>query len=219
MNDFNKEFKKAVNIVALNNHALPRMLIFDTETTGFRPGNICQLSYLIVDDGKVTPGNYYFKVGYVEPGAQRIHGLSVEKLKRLSNGKSFVDYHHEFIDDFTNADLLVAHNFNFDNTFLKSEFSRCGISNFYPDSLCTMNYFTNICKIPSDSGYGYKWPRLEELIAYFKIKEKTINDATRDYFASKDLGYHDARFDTTATYLCLIKALDMGLIKFGLAST
>ena len=205
--------------MTFSNHEIPRLLIFDTETTGLNPGNICQLSYLIVDHDKVIPGNYYFKVAYIEPGAQRVHGLDVKKLTKLSNNKSFLDYHKEFLDDFRNSDLLIAHNFNFDIRFLKSEFDKCRISNFHNDSLCTMRHFTNICKIPNSRGSGYKFPRLEELIGYFNIKEKTINEKTRELFQCKDLGYHDARFDATATYLCVMKALDKGLIGFGLAST
>lgn len=56
--------------MTFNDHEIPRLLIFDTETTGFSSGNICQLSYLIVDNGKLIPGNYYFKVDYIEPGVQ-----------------------------------------------------------------------------------------------------------------------------------------------------
>ena len=63
------------------------MLFFDTETTGLNPGNICQLSYIIVDGDNMESNNYFFKVDYVEPGAQRVHGLSVDKLFKLSNNK------------------------------------------------------------------------------------------------------------------------------------
>ncbi|NMA49991.1 MAG: 3'-5' exonuclease [Tissierellia bacterium] len=202
----------------LNISEMPRMLFFDTETTGFNPGNICQLSYVIVDGEEVIPKNYYFKVDYVDPGAQRVHGLSVNKLIKLSGNREFVDFHNDLYDDFENADLLIAHNFSFDIRFIRSEFMRCGINYIYNESLCTMKYFTNICRIPSDRGYGYKWPKLEELVKYFRIKEKRIIKTTEELFDCKKIDYHDARFDTVATYLCFMEAMSQGLVKLDRAA-
>lgn len=194
------------------------MLFFDTETTGFRPGSICQLSYIIIDGNTLIPKNYFFKVDYVEPGAERIHGLSVRKLAKLSNNNTFKDHYNSLFNDFTHSDLLVGHNINFDLNFLRHEFRNCGHNFTYNDSLCTMRYFTNICRIPKNSGNGYKWPRLEELTKYFRIRDNEIIRETKELFKCKDSGYHDARFDTVATYLCFMKALEKGLIKYGVAS-
>lgn len=191
----------------------PRMLFFDTETTGFRPGNICQLSYIIVYGNSIDAKNYYFKVDYVEYGAQKVHGLSVEQLQKLSGNKTFKNNFDLILDDFTNSELLVAHNFNFDLSFLKAEYERCGNSFKYNNSLCTMKYFTDICRIPNSNGNGYKWPKLEEMIRYFKIKDKEILKTTREIFNADKTNYHDARFDTVAVYMCYMKALEKGLIK------
>lgn len=191
----------------------PRILFFDTETTGLRPGNICQLSYLIVDGNNIDHKNYYFKVDKVEYGAQMVHGLSVQELHRLSKNKSFKDHFSIILDDFTSSETLVAHNFNFDLNFLKAEYASCGKNFAYSNSLCTMRYFTNICKIPKSNGPGYKWPRLEELLKYFKIKDKEILKATKEIFGTNKTNYHDARFDTVAVYLCYMKGLEEGLIK------
>lgn len=190
-----------------------RMIFFDTETTGFRPGNICQLSYLLVDGDEVEPKNFFFKVNNVDPGAERVHGLSVRKLAKLSNNKTFQDSFHVLNSDFSNADILIAHNFNFDLNFIRTEFSRCKHDFKYIDSICTMRHFTDICKIPKSNGYGYKWPKLGELTQYLGIKDKEILNATKEIFEISDTGYHDARFDTIATYLSYMKAVEMGLIK------
>lgn len=192
---------------------IPRMLFFDTETTGLRPGNICQLSYLIVDGNNIDAKNYYFKVDNVEYGAQRVHGLSVQELHRLSKNKTFKDHFSLILNDFTSSETLVAHNFNFDLNFLKAEYANCGKDFEYSNSLCTMRYFTDICKIPKSNGSGYKWPRLEELLRYFKIKDREILKATREIFGADKTNYHDARFDTVAVYLCYMKGLEEGLIK------
>lgn len=189
------------------------ILFFDTETTGFRPGNICQLSYLIINGQDILPNNFYFRVDYVEPGAERIHGLSVDKLASLSNNKSFSHSFSKIKSDFSRVDLLVGHNLNFDLGFIRAEFARCNSDFAYDRGMCTMRYFTNICKIPGSNGRGYKWPRLEELTNFFKISHKEIIRTTESLFNSGNTSYHDARFDTVATYLSYLKAREKGLIR------
>ena len=45
-----------------------KILMFDTETTGLRPGQICQLSYIVIDNStkpyKVYGKNFFFSVDY-----------------------------------------------------------------------------------------------------------------------------------------------------------
>ena len=192
---------------------IPRKtLFFDTETTGFRPGNICQLSYIVIDGAEIKGSNYFFTVPYVEPGAQGIHGLSVGKLKKLSNNKTFKDKIDLFKEDFHNADLLIGHNISFDLNFIISEYKQAGYDFYSNETMCTMKHFTDICKIPKYNGYGYKWPKLEELTSFLDISHKDIIKATEDIFDCKGVGYHDARFDTVATYLSYMKGSEKGLI-------
>ena len=76
-----------------------------------------------------------------------------------------------------------------------------------------MKYFTNISKIPHYNGYGYKWPRLGELSQFFNINDTDIRQETESIFDCQDVGYHDARFDTVATYLAYIEGLRRGEIN------
>lgn len=195
------------------NKLTKKLLFLDTETTGFKPGNICQLSYLIIDGNNIIPNNYFFKVNYVEAGAQSVHGLSVGKLEKLSDNMSFKDKVTLVKKDFDNTNLLVGHNISFDLKFIISEFENAGQYFNYDHVLCTMKYFTNIVKISKGRGSGYKWPKLYELTNFFKISDKEIMKATEELFESKNLDYHDARFDTVATYLAYIKGLEHGLIE------
>ena len=48
------------------------VLYFDTETTGLRPGRICQLSYVMRTKESVQAKNMFFSVGYVEPSAAAV---------------------------------------------------------------------------------------------------------------------------------------------------
>jgi DNA polymerase III subunit epsilon len=190
------------------------MIFFDTETTGIRPGSICQLSYILVDTGvkptKTVGKNIFFSVEHVEPSAEEVHGFSVETLYELSEGKYFEDCFEDFIEEFKTADILIGHNVNFDLKFLKYELEGCGEELSPKHIFCTMNYYKDICKIPNSSG-NCKAPKLEEVVKFLGLNKEYIKDQTEKYF--NDSGkYHDARFDITATYLLVTEGIKKGYI-------
>lgn len=187
-------------------------IFFDTETTGLHPGNICQLSYIKTAGDDLITGNLYFMVDYIEPGAQKVHGLTLDTLRELSGDRRFYDRFGEIKSAFESADVLIAHNINFDLGFMDAEFKRCNSNFEYHDSMCTMRHFTNICKIPNYNSNGYKWPKLEEMIRFFGISQNQIITATQELFNNCNSGFHDARFDVTATYLCFKEAEKLGLL-------
>ncbi|MBW6411237.1 3'-5' exonuclease [Clostridium weizhouense] len=194
-----------------------KLLFFDTETTGIKPGSICQLSYITVDaDTKpqITKGkNFFFTVDEMEPSAEKVHGFSLEKLYELSEGQYFEDLVPEFIKDFLEADFLIGHNVNFDIKFLKHELSLLG-ENFIPNhSFCTMAHYKDICKIPKANG-EIKNPKLEEVINFLNITSEQITEKSNQLFKGSG-NYHDARFDTTATYLTVIEGLKKGYVPKG----
>jgi DNA polymerase-3 subunit epsilon len=191
-----------------------KIIFFDTETTGIEPGSICQLSYILVDTStkphKTVGKNIFFSVDYVEPEAERVHGFSVEMLYELSEGKYFEDCFEDFIEDFQTADVIIGHNVNFDLKFLKYELEGCG-EYFNPKhTFCTMNYYKNICKILNQNG-NYKQPRLEEVVKFLGLKEDDIDALSRKLFNGTGK-FHDARFDTTATYLIVTEGIKRGYI-------
>ena len=121
-------------------------LYFDTETTGLRPGKICQLSYILQDESGAVGKNMFFHVGYVEPSAAAVHGFTAEVLYELSQGRVFADRFGEIAEDFRAADVLIAHNFSFDFMFMSAEFERLGERFTYKNSLCSMKKFTPVCR-------------------------------------------------------------------------
>ena len=46
-----------------------KIIVFDTEATDLTPGQICQLSYLMIDGGSVTGKNLFFTVDDMSEGA------------------------------------------------------------------------------------------------------------------------------------------------------
>lgn len=180
------------------------ILYFDTETTGLRPGKICQLSYVMQQGDSVIPKNFFFKVGYVEPSAVAIHGFTTEILENLSGGKIFEDFAEEIQNDFASADLVVAHNFEFDRMFMSFEFDCIPDKFFYKQSFCSMKKFTPICKLLRSDNVRYKYPKLSELCEFFEIYPYDISRRMSELYGAAT-GAHDARYDTVALYLAMNK--------------
>ena len=194
-----------------------KLLIFDTETTSIKPGHICQLSYITIDAStkpQQTIGkNFFFTVDEMDPAAEAVHGFSLEKLYDLSNGQYIEDLTEEFINDFSEADFVIGHNVNFDVRFLKLELEAMGIDYEPKNMFCTMQYYRDICKILRPSG-DYKNPKLEEVINFLGITKDQISSKANELFQGSG-DYHDARFDTAATYLLIIEGLKKGYIPRG----
>ncbi|MBQ9514145.1 MAG: 3'-5' exonuclease [Clostridia bacterium] len=188
------------------------VLYFDTETTSLTPGKICQLSYIMQNGREEKGKNFFFTVPKVDYGAYIVHGFSAEKLKVLSNGKTFADFIDEIEKDFSLADVIVAHNFSFDYMFLSAEFNCLNRTFTYNESFCSMKKSTPVCKIPRKSGVGYKYPKLNELCDYFGISSLSVCDKTEKLFLT-DANYHDARFDTVAMYLAINRGIDHNLYE------
>ncbi len=181
------------------------ILFFDTETTGLCPGHIIQLSYILDYGNKAIGKNFYFAVDSIEPSATMVHGYTVESILELSHGETFGDHADEIFEDFSSASLLVAHNFKFDFSFMLAEFGYIGRQFRYHESFDTMRFFTPVLKLPRKSSDAYKFPKLSELCNYFDVTSEKVADAVSDIFFDDIFRLHEARFDTTAMYLCAKK--------------
>ena len=188
------------------------ILYFDTETSGLRPGQICQLSYIMQTKEGFSSKNFFFTVDFVEISALMVHGFSVQKLSELSNGKRFKDFFDEIKKDFESADLIVAHNTSFDFSFMRAEYERLNEIFYIKNEFCSMKKATPICKLLRKSGTGYKYPKLQELCDFCGIKNEEILSFSSKAFDSKS-AFHDARFDTSAVYLAVNKMLEKGCFK------
>lgn len=189
------------------------VLVFDTETTGFIPGQICQLSYV---RNKKTNGveylkgkNYFFKVDSVEEKASEVHGLTKDRLDILSGGNIFEDSYKEILHDFNNVDYIVAHNLKFDVRFMDAELKKVGFNNFtqkfLEKSFCTMENGM-FCGVKNKLGHAKK-PNLQELKNYFNIEDNVVHALTTEIFNEEASKYHDARVDIIATLLSFKQGL------------
>ncbi len=190
-----------------------KLIIFDTEATDLTPGQICQLSYLMANGGHVTGKNMFFEVDEMSEGAQEVHGMSLEDLKTLSGGERFEDRAEEIFADFSACDMIVGHNVSADERYLRVELERCNMALKRLKTFCTMNYFTGDTALKRKVNNGRpKPPKLSELVEHFGITEEAIKKAADVWFSGGG-ALHDARFDTVATYLCLVEATKQGKVR------
>ena len=176
------------------------MIILDTETTDFTPGQIAQLSYILVDNGEILRAeNYFFTVESMTRGAEQVHGFTRKMLRQLSEGRTFAEQADWFRDDFVDR-IMVAHNTSFDLSFLAAEFGRLGLY-YSPNTFCTMRKSAPVCRIPHPSRGGYKWPTLGEALQALEISPEEVNALASKLYGGEQTAFHDARFDSAAVWL------------------
>lgn len=187
------------------------LLFFDTETTDIKPerGSICQISYITVDTScrpaKTQGKNFFFTVDDMSAGAEAVHGFSLEKLYELSQGMYFEDLYMDFMEDFKKADILIGHNVQFDIKFLRHELESMDELFVPKNSFCTMSYYKPICGLLNSRG-DLKNPKLQEVVAFLNISEEQISKKADELFHGSE-NYHDARYDTAATYLIVTEGI------------
>lgn len=187
------------------------MIVLDTESTGTQPNQICQFACVEEVDGKLRGLNYFFAVDVMNTHAQDKHGYSIEALKRLSGGRRFADHAPE-IFGLLHSKCLVGHSVASDALVLKHEFKWCDIEYNPSKQFCTMKHFTQIMNIPQHGQRRPKAPNLAELCTYLGVTSAMISDL-HYYLFGLDGNWHDAQFDACATYLCVRRGEDLGLIR------
>ncbi|MGB7287236.1 MAG: DNA polymerase III subunit epsilon [Salaquimonas sp.] len=115
-----------------------REIIFDTETTGFRPEEgerVIEIGAIEFENRVETGRTFHEYINpegrQVDPGAFRVHGISNEFL---NDKKPFSQIAKNFMD-FVGDAILVAHNAPFDINFLNHEFARLDMPPVDPDKV------------------------------------------------------------------------------------
>lgn len=175
------------------------ILFFDTETTGkadfkappdaAHQPRMVQLGALLTDDtGKELQSlSLIIKPeGWAIPDeASNIHGITTEIATRY--GVTAKQALRLFREIWENAEIVVAHNVDFDSLIIDGEIFRlCGGPKAWgkaQDIFCAMRAMTPICKLPGQYS-DFKWPKLQE--------------AYKHAFGSEFDGAHDAMADVRA---------------------
>ncbi|MBC6995158.1 3'-5' exonuclease [Neolewinella lacunae] len=190
---------------------MPTYLIFDTETTGLPKswkapmkdiGNwpsIVQLAWQLVDGEMNTLAAECFIIQTKVPisaAAAKMHGITQQRS--LREGKPLLEVLDQFTAAIVQADVLVAHNLDFDHKVLGSEYLRAGRKPPFGKKkmICTMKSSVDFCRLPGP--YGYKWPTLEEL------HKKLLGEGFS--------GAHHAGTDVEMTRRCLGGLVGAGVV-------
>lgn len=179
---------------------MKKLLFFDTETSALPPKGMpydhkdhpwtVQLAWMTVSE----EGHLGSEVSLlVQPdgrdiseGAARVHQITTERAQIL--GLPQVDVATLFMHDMNAADLMIAHNYDFDlrlvsNLLVTAGFKQAVLNLLQKESYCLMKKTTAFCKLPGK--YGFKWPKLEELHGIlFGTGIENAHDALVDVRAS-----------------------------------
>ena len=188
-----------------------KYLFFDTETTGVpkrwdAPLNdlqnwprVVQLAAVCYnEEGQVEqslcsviiPENFE-----IPEGASRVHGITTAKA--ISEGIPLRKALLRFSEMAKAAEIIVAHNIDFDEKVLSAEYIRYDMEIPFKNKsrVCTMKSLTDFVGIPGAYGKN-KWPTLDEL--------------HRQLFSKSFSGAHDALVDVRITAKCFWAAKKHG---------
>lgn len=183
---------------------MERIVFLDTETTGLEYYNnqILQLSYIICDEklNIIERKNFYLDVDVeIEISASKVHNITKEKIIELSKGVKFKDVATEIYWDLS-YNKIICHNTKFDLSFIKREFLILNKTIEIKKEFCTMEHYTNMLKIRNY--YGYKWPKLEEVVGYLNFdKNQLVKGAKNIFNITDNIDLHDSRLDVYITYI------------------
>ncbi len=106
-----------------------RQIILDTETTGLSPEQghrVIEIGALEMVDRRLTGEQFHYYIHpdrEIDPGAQRVHGITLEFLQDKPRFGEIAEAFLAFVQD---AELII-HNAPFDMGFLESELRHAGI--------------------------------------------------------------------------------------------
>ena len=192
-----------------------KIFVFDTETTGFidkREFDLTKQPYIIQFAGilgelknwrwtEISRINEMIKPPISIPYASsQVHHLYDIDVRDKEDFQAQVEKFLPYIND---ADVIVGHNIEYDESMFRLEMRRLGrIYDYKPQqSICTMYSSRDFCQLAKkmQNSPGYKLPKLGEL--YHKLFD--------DYF----IGAHDAMVDVEATVKCFIALIEKWVIE------
>lgn len=187
------------------------IIVFDTETTGLYSdsNDMIQLSYQIINFNNwkiLKKVNHYFPLpedrSRVDWDAIPIDRL-IKERKGLIKFSDQSEALKEFFQDLSICQLVVAHNFSFDKSFIETAKKRFGLrmKKKWPFVADTMQDTTEFCHIYPKKYERYKYPKLIELARLLHVPYKEDN-------------FHDSEYDVDITKKCFKELNEIGFYIF-----
>ncbi len=145
-----------------------KIAVLDIETTGFFDWDACIVEIGIVELDLKTGGIEVLynevireeKFGAKHKGSWIFENSSLNFYEVMEAASLDFDTIQGILDRYH----VTAYNKEFDFEFLKDRGFK------FRELDCPMIVSTDICKLPSPNGYGYKWPKVEEAYEHFHGK-------------------------------------------------
>jgi len=114
------------------------------------------------------------------PEATAVNGLTTEHL--LANGEPIGAILQRYSTLVKEGFVIVTFNAQFDTKVMRGELRRAGMPDLFEQTpnVCLMRACTNVVRVPKKTGSGYKWPKLSEACAFFKIEQPAAHSAIGD---------------------------------------
>jgi DNA polymerase-3 subunit epsilon len=151
------------------------MIAFDVETTGknAETDQIIEISMCLYEAGNETSYHRLVKPGVpISPGAQRVHGISLEDV---ADAPSFAEVADEIMQFLNAAEVILGYNVRFDIRFVEKEFQRLGREVHLDEKLV-----------------------VDPLRIWQAIEPRTLEDAHRRFAGSELEDAHSATADVQA---------------------
>lgn len=175
--------------------------VIDTETSGLfdfsKPADaegqprMASFAVITVDPALEVLEEHSFLVApddwEMSAGAAEKNGLDTNYLKEYGWPVAHILSHYVALID--RGFVIAAFNAQFDTKVLRGELRRAGIPDRFEvtQNICVMRALTDICKVPKKSGFGWKFPKLEEACAHFGIKQDAAHTAMGDTHSALSL--------------------------------
>lgn len=183
--------------------------VIDTESSGIfdfsKPADaegqprLASLAIITLEDDTTVAGKPYLRRlsefnflikpdGWeMQAEAQVVNGLSTAHL--LAHGQPVVEVIALYAELIDLGYIVVAFNAQFDTKIMRGEMRRAGVPDRFETTpnICLMRASTNVCCVPKKTGKGFKFPKLSEACAFFKIVQEGAHSALGDTKAAVEI--------------------------------
>ncbi len=147
--------------------------VLDVETTGLSPktNKVIEIGLVKVEEGKITEtfSSFINPQSYLPKEITKLTGITEDDLY---DAPLFTDLIFQF-NQFIGNSIIVAHNSQFDTSFLKAEYQRSEENFLDNPVLCTLRLARQLFpSLPSKS--------LKDVVKFLKIKHKNLHRALAD---------------------------------------
>lgn len=183
--------------------------VIDTESSGLfdfaKPADaegqprLANLAIITLEDDVTSDGTPYLKRlaesnflikpdGWeMHPEAEAVNGLSTAHL--LAHGLPGAEAIAAYAELIDVGYIVVTFNAQFDTKIMRGEMRRAGVPDRFEQTpnICLMRASTSVCCVPKKSGKGFKFPKLSEACAFFKIEQAGAHSALGDAKAAVEI--------------------------------